>query len=117
MIRQFISFIIVSALLIACSKNVVTGRSQFKLLPESELQTMAATQYQQFLSTNKVVTSSMNRDLDMVRRAGQRITNAVTNYYASKGIANQLAGYKWEYNLVDDKTVNAWCMPGGKIVV
>lgn len=117
MIRQITSFIIVSALLIACSKNAVTGRSQFKLLPESELQSMAATQYQQFLSANRVVTSSMNRDLDMVRRVGQRITRAVTDYYASKGIANQLAGYNWEYNLVDDKTVNAWCMPGGKIVV
>ena len=117
MFRQFASFLIVSALLIACTRNAVTGRSQFKLFPESELQTMAASQYQQFLSTNKVVTSSSNRDLDMVRRVGQRITRAVTDYYTSKGIAKQLDGYKWEYNLVDDKTVNAWCMPGGKIVV
>jgi len=117
MIRQLSSFIILSSFLVACSKNAVTGRSQFKLLPESELQTMAASQYQQFLNSNRVVTSSMNRDVDMVRRVGQRITRAVTDYYASKGISNQLAGYKWEYNLIDDKTVNAWCMPGGKIVV
>jgi predicted Zn-dependent protease len=53
----------------------------------------------------------------MVRRVGQRITKAVDNYYASKGLSKELEGYKWEYNLVDDPTVNAWCMPGGKIVV
>lgn len=95
----------------------MTGRSQFKLLPESELQKMATTQYTQFLSSNKVVSSSSNRDADMVKRVGQRITRAVTDYYTSKGLSDQLSGYTWEYNLIDDKTVNAWCMPGGKIVV
>jgi predicted Zn-dependent protease len=53
----------------------------------------------------------------MVRRVGQRITAAVETYYAERGISNKLAGYKWEYNLVDSKEANAWCMPGGKIVV
>lgn len=102
---------------IACSKNVVTGRSQFKLLPESELQSMASTQYTDFLSKNKIVSTSTNRDAEMVRRVGQRITKAVTDYYVSIGKSSVLDGYKWEYNLVEDKAVNAWCMPGGKIVV
>jgi predicted Zn-dependent protease len=53
----------------------------------------------------------------MVRRVGQRITRAVTDYYAQKGLSDQLANYRWEYNLVDNKEANAWCMPGGKIVV
>src|SRR5438045_8121526 len=53
----------------------------------------------------------------MVKRGGHRITHAVETYYGQKGIADKLAGYKWEYNLVDNKEVNAWCMPGGKIVV
>src|SRR5678815_2710249 len=53
----------------------------------------------------------------MVKRVGQRITRAVEEYYASKGISDELKGYQWEYNLVDSKEVNAWCMPGGKIVV
>jgi predicted Zn-dependent protease len=78
---------------------------------------MATTEYQQFLSTNRVVSGSNNRDAEMVRRVGQRITRAVEAYYAEKGMSDKLAGYKWEYNLVDDKAVNAWCMPGGKIVV
>jgi predicted Zn-dependent protease len=117
MIRAITSVFIAAALTVACSKNALTGKSQFTLLPESELQSMATQQYQQFLSTNKVVASSSNRDAEMVRRVGQRITRAVEAYYAEKGISDKLAGFKWEYNLVDDKAVNAWCMPGGKIVV
>ena len=117
MTRRIVSLFLVASIVVACSKNAITGRSQFKLLPESELQTMATTEYQQFLSSNKVVSSSSNRDAEMVTRVGQRITKAVTDYYASKGLSNELAGYQWEYKLVDSKDVNAWCMPGGKIVV
>ncbi len=117
MIRSIISLFVLSAMIIACSKNALTGKGQFTLLPESELQTMATTEYQQFLSSNKVVATSNNRDAEMVRRVGQRITKAVDTYYAEKGMTDKLAGFKWEYNLVDDKAVNAWCMPGGKIVV
>lgn len=116
MIRIITVLFIVSAVAIACSKNAVTGRNQFKLIPESELQTMATQQYQQFLATHKVVAGT-NRDAEMVRRVGQRIANAVQRYYSEQGLTQVLDGYKWEYNLVDDKSVNAWCMPGGKIVV
>jgi predicted Zn-dependent protease len=116
MIRIITSIFLITSLAIACSKNPLTGKSQFTLLPESEVQSMATEEYQQFLSTNKVVASS-NRDAEMVKRVGQRITRAVESYYAANGISDKLAGFKWEYNLVDDKAVNAWCMPGGKIVV
>jgi len=106
-----------SVTIIACSKNTITGRSQFKLLPESELQSMATQQYQQFLSTNQVVSSSSNKDAEMISRVGQRIRQAVESYYAGKGLSKELNGYNWEYHLVDNKEANAWCMPGGKIVV
>jgi predicted Zn-dependent protease len=115
--RTITRTLILSILIIACSKNSITGRKQFKLLPESELQSMATSQYQQFLSTNKVVATSANHDAEMIRRVGMRITKAVTDYYAQKGLSKELQGYNWEYNLVDSKEVNAWCMPGGKIVV
>ena len=111
------SFLFLTMFAIACSRNAVTGRKQFKLLPESELQTMASDQYAQFLSKNKIISASVNRDAEMVRRVGQRITRAVEDYYKSIGKTEILTGYKWEYNLVEDKSVNAWCMPGGKIVV
>ena len=117
MTRLFTSFFLLITLFIACSRNPITGRKSAKLIPESEIQSMATTEYQNFLSTNRVVSAGNNRDAEMVRRVGQRITRAVTDYYSSKGLSKDLEGYHWEYNLVDSKEVNAWCMPGGKIVV
>lgn len=117
MIKKITSIFILSAFLVACSTNPLTGNKQFTLLPESDLQTMATGEYQKFLSTNKVVGSTTNRDAEMVKRVGNRIIKAVEAYYAEKGISDKLVGFNWEVNLVDDKTVNAWCMPGGKIVV
>ncbi len=113
-------FLIASVLVfssISCTRNAVTGRSQLTLLPESQLQQMALTEYQSFLSQNKVVATTGNKDAEMVRRVGTRIANAITEYYTSMGKGDVLKGYKWEFNLVDNKEVNAWCMPGGKVVV
>jgi len=117
MIKKIIFSFLIGATIAACTKNAVTGRSQFKLLPESELQSMATSQYQDFLSANKVVSANGNRDAEMVTRVGQRIKNAVESYYAGKGLSKELEGYHWEYHLVESKEANAWCMPGGKIVV
>jgi predicted Zn-dependent protease len=78
---------------------------------------MAKQEYQQFLSQNKVISAAASKDAEMVRRVGTRLTNAITKYYTGKGLAKELEGFQWEYNLVDSKEVNAWCMPGGKIVV
>jgi predicted Zn-dependent protease len=117
MIRKITSLFLVSAVVIACSTNPVTQRSQFKLLPESELQAMARQEYQTFLSQNKVVSSSNNRDAEMVRRVGRRVTDALEAYYKQRGLQDALEGFNWEYTLVQDNAVNAWAMPGGKIVV
>ncbi|MEJ7586503.1 MAG: M48 family metallopeptidase [Ferruginibacter sp.] len=104
-------------IIIACTTNAVTGRKQLSLLPESQLQATAVTEYRTFLSQSKVVSSSVNKDAEMVRRVGSRIANAITQYYTKQGKGSILSGYKWEFNLVDNKDVNAWCMPGGKVVV
>jgi len=105
------------AFLVACSTNAITGRKQLSLFPESTLQQEALTQYQTFLSQNKVVNQNVSKDAEMVRRVGTRIAQAITTYYAQKGQSQELEGYQWEFNLVDNKEVNAWCMPGGKVVV
>src|SRR4051812_20935019 len=98
MVRKILTLFLTAATVFACSTNKITGRSQLHLLPESELQAMGAQQYQQFLSQNKVVSPSADRDAEMVRRVGSRLANAVQQYFASKGMQNQLEGYKWEYN-------------------
>ncbi len=117
MIQRTIAVFLMAACFVACSRNAISGRSQLKLLPESELQSMGSEQYRTFLSQNHVVSASADRDAEMVRRVGQRLATAVQQYFASKGLQSQLEGYQWEYNLVDSKEANAWCMPGGKIVV
>jgi predicted Zn-dependent protease len=106
-----------SMFLSACSRNPITGRKQYKLLPESQLQSMAEQEYRQFLSKNTVLQASGNRDAEMVQRVGERISRAVEKFYRDKGKSSLLQGYKWEYHLVESKEINAWCMPGGKIVV
>jgi predicted Zn-dependent protease len=103
--------------LVACSRNSITGRNQLAILPESELRSMAAQEYQQFLTQNKVVSASSSKDAEMVRRVGTRLVTAINRYYSQKGLTKELEGYQWEYNLVDSKDINAWAMPGGKIVV
>jgi len=104
-------------LLAACSKNAITGRKQLALFSESSLQQMALTEYKSFLTQNQVVSETVNKDAEMVQRVGTRISRAITDYYAQKGLGKELEGYKWEFNLVNNKEVNAWCMPGGKVVV
>ena len=101
----------------ACTRNAITGRSQLSLVPESSLQQEALTQYKSFLTSNKVVNSTSSKDAEMVKRVGSRIAAAITKYYSEKGLSNELSGYQWEFNLIDSKEVNAWCMPGGKVVV
>ncbi len=104
--------------LIACTRNSVTGRKQLKLFGEDVLKQQALTEYRSFLSQSKVVGSTANKDAEMVTRVGQRISKAITGYYANNpSLAAELAQYQWEFNLVDAKDVNAWCMPGGKVVV
>jgi predicted Zn-dependent protease len=117
MIRKITSLFFIAATFVACSSNPVTHRKQLKLVSEQELQGMATQQYQQFLSENRVVSPSADRDAEMVRRVGQRVANAITKYYRDNNLGNVLDGYQWQFNLVNNKEANAWCMPGGKVVV
>ena len=86
------------------------------MLPESTMMSMSLTSYRSFLSKNAVVSESDERT-QMVKRVGAKISSAVKRFMAEKKLSKKIAGYKWEFNLVDDKIVNAWCMPGGKVVV
>ncbi len=99
-----------------CNKVPVTGRRQVNLLPEALLDGMAKTQYTQFLSANAPMQASDN-NVVMVRRAGDKIAKAVALYLKQTKQLSRINGFKWEFNVVNENTVNAWCMPGGKVVV
>jgi len=113
--KHVLLLLLTACLLTGCLLNLVTGRKQLSLVSESELQLMATSQYNTFLEENKVLNSG--KEANMVDRVGGRIANAITAYYTKKGDAEVLNGYEWAFNTVDSKDVNAWCMPGGKVVV
>jgi len=115
--KKIVTFLLVFFAFISCTENLVTGRKQLSLVSEAELQSMAKVEYQTFLTANSVVNANTNRDAEMVRRVGSRIATAIKTYYDRKGQTSILEGYQWEFNLVDNKDANAWCMPGGKVVV
>lgn len=113
--KYFLSFIFFSIILWACSTNKITGRKQLSLVTNEQLISIADTQYRQVLSTNKIL--KVGKDAQLVKEIGSKIAAAVSQYYTQQGMADLLKDYKWEYNLIDSKEVNAWCMPGGKIAV
>jgi len=116
-IKIIVPTLLFLAVIISCTRNAITGRNQLSLISEEQVESMAVTEYRQFLSSNKVVSDAVSKDAEMVKRVGTRIASAITEYYKSKGLTNEIANYKWEFNLVDSKEINAWCMPGGKVVV
>jgi predicted Zn-dependent protease len=112
--RILLSGIGIAALAIACATNPFTGKSTLALVPDSQILPSAFAQYSTFLKENKVVTGTA--DAQRVRTVGMKIKSAAEKWLAANGYAGYLNNYQWEYNLVDSKEVNAWCMPGGKIV-
>lgn len=114
--KNILFLLLIASLLAGCAINQVTGRKQLSLVPEAELQLMATSQYNSFLTQNKAL-SNNNSNAAMVDRVGAKIANAITKYYTNKGQGSVLEGYKWEFNTIESKDVNAWCMPGGKVVV
>ncbi len=102
-------------IVISCAKNPFTGKNTLALVPNSEILPSAFQQYNQFLTENKVITGSSDaRNVEVV---GKKIKDAAEKWLNANGYQGYLKDYQWEYKLVINKEVNAWCMPGGKIVV
>lgn len=107
---------LVGAFVVACSStNPFTNSKGLNLVSNDAIFPSAFQQYSAFLKENKVVTGT--NDAQMVDRVGRKIQKAAETYLNSIGQSDYLKDYRWEFKLVDDKAINAWCMPGGKIVV
>jgi len=109
-----LSGLLVLGLLLACSSVPLTGRRQLNIIPEGELLSMSYQQYSAFLKESKLSTDKSQTE--QVKLVGSRIQAAVEQYFRQQGQSKELENYKWEFNLVESKDVNAWCMPGGKVV-
>lgn len=101
---------------LSCSKVPISGRKQVNLLPETTLMGMSITNYKTFLSQNTTVAATTS-DATMVKRVGEKVSKAITIYLNKNGASKRIKGFNWEFNLVQSNEVNAWCMPGGKVVV
>jgi len=99
----------------SCSQVEITGRKQFNLVPDSIMNSMSFQSYGEFISQSKLSTDV--QQTQMVKRVGGRIQKAVEQYCAKNCTQDRLQGYEWEFNLIEDPNVNAWAMPGGKVVV
>jgi len=115
LLKIFAPIILLALTVYYCSTVPITGRSQLSLVSASEMNAMSFQQYDEFLKQSKL--SSNKVEVDMVKRIGVKIQNAVETYFAQNNMSAQLNGYQWEFNLVESEEVNAWCMPGGKVVV
>ena len=107
-----------TALLVSCgttSKVPITGRKQSLLVNNEQVLSLSEQQYKEYMKTAKASTNA--EQTAMVKRMGQRLASAVEEYLKNNGLADELKTYAWEFNLVQNKEVNAFCMPGGKIVV
>lgn len=103
-------------LIASCAAAPVTERRGLHLVPESEITSMSFQEYSNVLKKSKLSTDTAK--VSMVRRVGQRVAAASEELLEETGRGSDIRNYKWEFNLIeDDKTVNAWCMPGGKVAV
>jgi predicted Zn-dependent protease len=98
-----------------CSEVEITGRQQFNIVPDSMINSMSFQSYGEFLAQHKL--SANAGQTQMVKQVGSKIKAAVERYCLENYCSEKLQGYQWEFNLVEDPNVNAWCMPGGKVVV
>lgn len=114
-LKSFVIYVAVAVIMYGCSNVPITGRKQLSLIPSSTMLSMSYQQYDQFLKENKVTADQQNTAL--VKKVGVKIQKSVEEYFASKQMSDRLKDYKWEFNVVESKDVNAWCMPGGKVVV
>jgi predicted Zn-dependent protease len=105
-----------SLVLPSCSTVPITERKQLSIIPESRINKQAAAAYEQFRLKSKLI--SKGSQLKEIRDIGKKMEIAVSSFFEKQGKKDPTQNFSWDYVLVDnDKVVNAWCMPGGKIAV
>jgi predicted Zn-dependent protease len=114
--KKIIAMLAVAAMLLtSCGSVPITGRKQLNLVSDQEVLAASLQQYAAFMQTAPISTNKIQSA--KVTRVGQRIAAATEAYLRYAGLESELQNFAWEFNLVKSDDVNAWCMPGGKIVV
>ncbi len=113
--KKIVPLLLLTVFIAACSSVMLTGRKQLNLVSDTELNQMSYVQYKKFIDTAPLSVDKNNTA--MVKRVGSRVSAAVESYMKAHGYEKDIQNFAWEYNLVKDKQINAFCMPGGKVVV
>lgn len=107
---------VIALIISSCATVPLTGRKQLSLVGEEAIQQEAAQAYREFLTDPKTVVINNSTDAQRVKRIGSNIASAISRYMQQNGYGDKY-NYAWEFNLIQDKSINAWCMPGGKVAV
>jgi predicted Zn-dependent protease len=107
--------LVASLILSSCGSVALTGRKQLLLVSDQEVFQAGLTQYKEYIASSQL--SSDTKNTAMVQNVGQKLAVATEQYLKASGLESELKNFAWEFNLVKDNQVNAFCMPGGKIVV
>ncbi|MFA5818230.1 MAG: M48 family metallopeptidase [Bacteroidales bacterium] len=111
----FLFVLLIAGVVFSCSIVPFTGRKQLSIVPESEMIAMGLASYQEFMKENPVSPDKINGKI--VKEVGTRLSTAVDFFFAANNMETRLDGYKWEYSLVESTVPNAFCIPGGKVVI
>ena len=115
---KYLIMLVVVTIMVSCgttSSVPITGRKQKLLVSDEQVLSLSSQQYQEYMKSAKPSTNASQTA--MVKRVGQNLADAVVRYLKSNGMGSEVSNYHWEFNLVQNKEINAFCMPGGKIVV
>jgi len=112
--KKIVILLFLVALGVQCTTVPITGRKQFNIVSDAQVLPASFAQYKGFLQENKL--SQDAEATQQIKEIGARVSAAVDRFMRSNGMVKEADSYEWEFNLVEDKTVNAWCLPGGKVV-
>lgn len=114
--KRILTLALVALMFIECSTVPITGRQRVNFVSDSQILPMSFKQYNGFLTENRTKVENNTVRANEIKTVGKRIATAVDKFMRANGMTAEANSYKWEFNLINDKTVNAWCMPGGKVV-
>jgi predicted Zn-dependent protease len=112
--KKSLAYGLIALFFYSCSTVPITGRKRLNIVSDAEVLPTSFSQYQSFLKENKI-----SKDLAKTKELktiGLKISSAVDKFMRSNGMTSEADSYQWEFNLIEDATLNAWCMPGGKVV-
>lgn len=112
--KKTIILVLTVFLFVECSTVPITGRSRVNFVSDAQVLPSSFAQYSSFLEENKLSTNRVMSN--QIKEVGKNISAAVDRFMRANGMSKEADSYRWEFNLVEDNTVNAWCMPGGKVV-